>query len=410
MNRLPALLALLLAACAEPPPAAPGAPLKDMLDLAAAAPADGLRPRLESLARAIQEPNIRSKALGAVDQIVAAADLHRRVAGLAKDVTDLGGKATLEPGGPAWMREVTGDGPMELFTRLVGVNLYANVNAHAKDYKLNTRINDGWVDRVAGLPDLRALDLENTDVKGPGLRPVGTLRTLESLNLTLCPVTDEPLAALSELTRVKVLGLASTKVTGIGMKQLQELKKLENLNLHNTPVNDAGLEWIGKLSSLTRLEIVHTQFTDAGAPALAGLVNLERLQVGSRKATGASLAFLRGLPKLRELDVHDGMLAGRLPARRGDQDAAGASRLRRLGRRRKPAAADGSSPAGDLNPREPRRDGCRPGRARRDPDAAQARPSRVKGERRRDRPASRGGSLPRDHPLISSWNFESPGV
>jgi Leucine-rich repeat (LRR) protein len=311
MNRLLAVVALFLASCAGDPPAASAsdaARIKEILNLAAAGPQENLRPRLEAITRTLQDPELRAKTSGALDEIVAAAALHRRLSDLGKEVTELGGLVTLEPGGPAWMRSLAGDPAMQLFDRLVTVSMNDKTNPHFKDYKLNPRVNDAWVERVAGLPDLRTLDIANMDVRGPGLRAAGTLRSLESINLTLTPITDESLAALSGLSRLKVLGLASTKVTGTGMEPLQGLKKLENLNFHSTPVNDAGLEWIGKMASLLRLEIVHTQFTDAGTRALSGLVSLERLQLGSRKATGAGLAFLRDLPKLRELDVHDGML------------------------------------------------------------------------------------------------------
>ncbi|MBI3854906.1 MAG: hypothetical protein HY293_04365, partial [Planctomycetes bacterium] len=238
MNRLALVSFLLLVSCAG----MKDATLKEVLDVAAGSTAEDLRPRLEAAARTIDDPALRKKTLDALDEIVAAARFHQRSTVLAKELTELGGKATFEPGGPAWMREAAGDPPMALFDRVVGVSLSAGVNAHAKDYKLNTRISDDWTGRLAGLPDLRTLNLENTDVKGAGLRTVGTLATLESLNLTLCPVTDEPLTALAGLTRLKVLGLASTKITGTAMKDLQELRKLENLNCHNTPVNDAGLE------------------------------------------------------------------------------------------------------------------------------------------------------------------------
>lgn len=215
--------------------------------------------------------------------------LTQDVDALLKELAAIGAKGVVEDG------------------RLVSVSLYMKVDAHAKDYKLNDKIGDAWVEKLAGLPHLRSLDLENTDVRGPALKTVGTLKTLESLNLTLCPVSDEHFDRLGALTNLKVLGLASTKVDGTGARHLGA--RLENLNCHNCPISDAGLEAIGKLASLTRLEIVHTRFTDAGAPALKGLVNLERLQLGSRGATGASLAVVAVLPKLRELDVHDGLLS-----------------------------------------------------------------------------------------------------
>ncbi|HVE40055.1 MAG TPA: hypothetical protein VNM14_09225 [Planctomycetota bacterium] len=310
MMRLQALLLLLAVSCADPASSPPdGSPLTAILEEAAAGPDDGLRARLEARAREIRDPELRSRTMSALDEIVAAARNHRKIEALRKDVGPLGGLVTLEPGGPAWMRSAAGDAPMRLFERLVLVSLNDKTNPHFKDYKLNTAVNDAWLERIAGLPDLRSLDVANADIRGPGLRHAGTLRSLESINLTLTPITDDGLPALADLESLKVLGLASTKVTGTGMRTLQGLRRLENLNFHSTPVNDAGLEWIGKMSSLRRLEIVHTQFTDAGTPALAGLVALERLQLGSRKATGAGLAFLKDLPKLRELDVHDGMLS-----------------------------------------------------------------------------------------------------
>lgn len=289
-------------------PADDTARLKEILAEAARGPSEGLREKLASRCGSLEDPALRARALEEVDPIVAAAALQPRISGLEKELAELGGKAEVEPGGPAWLRERCGPEPLRLFDRLVGVSLYMKVDAHAKDYRLNVRIDDAWVERLAGLPDLRRLDLENTNLRGPALKAVGTLRGLESLNLTLCPVTDGFFAPLGELARLRVLGLASTKVTGSGLGGLQGLQQLENLNCHSAPIDDAGLACIGKLGSLLRLEIVHTQFSDGGTEALAGLARLERLQLGSRKASGAGLAVLARLPRLQELDVHDGLL------------------------------------------------------------------------------------------------------
>src|SRR5262245_23595384 len=159
MNKHFALLALLSMSCADPEPARDsGATLREMLQLAAEGPADSLRPRLETLARTISDPEIRRKTLDALDSIVVAADLHRKAGVLVKEVAELGGKTTVEPGGLPWMRELAGDPAMAVFERLVMVALSTGTNAHAKDYKLNTRVSDDWTSRLTSFPDLRALN------------------------------------------------------------------------------------------------------------------------------------------------------------------------------------------------------------------------------------------------------------
>jgi hypothetical protein len=263
------------------------------------------RARLETLASGISGPDLREKTLGILDDLLKAASLSRRGRALEKEMGELGGQVSWEPGGPAWLRSRVGDPPMKVFDRLVTIDLHDRTNPHFKDYHLNTRVNDEWLEKVAGFPDLRSLDVGNADIRGPGLRFVGTLTALESINLTLTPITDEALPPLASLSKLRVLGLASTKVTGTGLRSLADLP-IENLNCHSTPVDDAGLAEISRLKKLLRLEIVHTKFTDEGARHLSALKTLERLQLGSRNATGAGLAGLRELPKLAELDLHDG--------------------------------------------------------------------------------------------------------
>src|SRR5262249_35532657 len=165
------------------------------------------------------------------------------------DVKALGGTTQTEPGGPDWLRKQVGDEPMQLFTKLVGIDLQDR-SIPIKSGIKNERITDDWLTRIDGLPDLRTLDISITVVKGPGLKYVGTCKNLEALNITLTFVTDESLAHLRDLTKLRVLALASTKCTGEGLKECGGLTKLENLNFHYTPVNDAGLEQIAKLTSL----------------------------------------------------------------------------------------------------------------------------------------------------------------
>src|SRR5262245_25150517 len=105
------------------------AALKGMLDLLNQGPAPDLQARLESGAKSIRDAELRTKAGQAVEEMVTAAALHARIAALVKELSTAGAKTTMEPGGPAWMREAAGAASMAPFDRLVGLSLYMNVNA-----------------------------------------------------------------------------------------------------------------------------------------------------------------------------------------------------------------------------------------------------------------------------------------
>jgi hypothetical protein len=268
---------------------------------------DGMHKHLAALADQVGNAKLRDRTRQLLPELERATILHARVRRVLADLKAVQGIAQTEPSGPPWLRDLVGGESMQVFTKLTGIDV-CDRSIPIKSGIKNERITDAWLERMADLPDVRALDISVTVVKGPGLTVVGTLKNLESLNLTLTLVTDPHLVHLRGLTKLRALYLASTKCTGEGLKDLGGLNQLDNLNCHSAPVNDAGLEQIGRLTSLQRLEIVHTHFTDAGAQHLSRLTNMRRIQLGSREATGAAVAPLRAMTKLRELDLHDGLV------------------------------------------------------------------------------------------------------
>jgi hypothetical protein len=287
------------------------AALKKLLATAAAWSAGGksqidseIKHQLAGIVATLGDAALRERAKRMLPELERALVLHRRVLPFLKDIQAVKGTAKTEPGGPAWLRDLVGAESMGIFDRLTVLDIY-DPKIPIKSGRMNDQVTDKWLERIAGLPDVRSLNLQSAAIQGPGLRYVGTLKSLDTLNLTLTPISDPPLVQLKGLTNLRSLYLASTKVKGEGLRHLK-LTRLENLNLHSAPVNDAGLEQIGLLTSLERLEIVHTHFTDKGAVHLRNLTRLRRLQLGSPEGTGASLAHLRGLTSLHELDLHDG--------------------------------------------------------------------------------------------------------
>ena len=72
---------------------------------------------------------------------------------------------------------------------------------------------------LAGLTELRLLDLSHAKISDAGLRHLAGLRRLQSLRLyDVANVTDAGLAHLKGLTDLRELNLGITSVTGEGMK------------------------------------------------------------------------------------------------------------------------------------------------------------------------------------------------
>jgi len=88
------------------------------------------------------------------------------------------------------------------------------------------------------------------------------------LNLAGTKITDGGLAAVAGLPKLTRLHLERTGITDAGLSQLAGLQHLEYLNLYGTKVTDAGLESLKGLSKLKKLFLWQTEVTKDGAVAL----------------------------------------------------------------------------------------------------------------------------------------------
>ncbi|HEY8378065.1 MAG TPA: hypothetical protein VIK91_16320, partial [Nannocystis sp.] len=95
-----------------------------------------------------------------------------------------------------------------------------------------TGLPPGWVDEVAALTSLTALDLRNCEADVDDVRRLTALSGLRSLGLGFNPVGGEAfvrvLATLPELT---ALDLSLTKITSDTIRALASLTRLEALEL-----------------------------------------------------------------------------------------------------------------------------------------------------------------------------------
>ncbi len=255
--------------------------------------------------KAVSDLKVRNKIqeLG----VISVAAKHQRDKPLLAEIKRLGGKATIEVTAPMWLREIVGDSDLQVFGRIVEIDLNERTDGHKKTEpkKLTDRVTNDTLKLLADQDMLRRLELSGTAITSDGFVHLKNLKNLERLNVCLTAADDRGFEHLAGLTKMKRMTVCASKITGSGFKHLQGMKQLESINLHSSPASDEGLAAIGKLTSLKRLEIVHTNVTDAGITHLAGLVNLQQFHVHGPTTTPAALPFLGEMKELYELDIYD---------------------------------------------------------------------------------------------------------
>src|SRR5229473_7744538 len=127
-----------------------------------------------------------------------------RQRGAIREIERVGGKLSMRPRGPAWLRDRIGEQRMKLFDEVIEVDL-------KRKY---VQAIMGQIERLTGL---------------------------QKLVLSEANVTDQDLAHLGKMTNLRTLKLDRTQVTNAGIAHLKELVNLEKLSLANTRVSDAGL-------------------------------------------------------------------------------------------------------------------------------------------------------------------------
>jgi internalin A len=169
-----------------------------------------------------------------------------------------------------------------------------------------TRIFDGTLAIVSGLPQLEALDIAGTQVTENGLEGLVPLTRLKELSLgksrlgnraldilRLLPaleyldlagarsgsggrmekggaaMPDTTPRAISTLTDLRVLKLGYSQIGTPGLRILESLHKLEKLSLACCPrVGDEALTELAKWKSLRYLDVQETSVTSAGVETL----------------------------------------------------------------------------------------------------------------------------------------------
>jgi hypothetical protein len=164
------------------------------------------------------------------------------------------------------------------------------------------RFGDGALHTLRHCESVERLELERTQITGPGLAMLARLPQLAELVLHDRDVGEAGFAALTQVARLRRLELSGhaedPRLIGLGA-----LVGLEQLRLRYPELDDRAMVEIGKLQRLRELDLGGSALSDAGLAPLATLTGIEVLGLSHTRVTNRGLAHLAALTKLRQLEL-----------------------------------------------------------------------------------------------------------
>jgi len=169
----------------------------------------------------------------------------------------------------------------------------------------DTDLTDTGMTHIAKFQKLQRLSIFYCDVSNRGLRYLAQLPDLETLNLDSRDISDEGLRHLRKLTKLKNLDVFSGRITDVGCGHLSKIKSLETLELCGGSIGDQGCSYLGSLENLTSLNLSQNErISNRGAAALAALSKLKALNLSNTRVNGSALCYFSELCELQSLSLY----------------------------------------------------------------------------------------------------------
>lgn len=198
--------------------------------------------------------------------------------------------------GPLWNRNADGGKDLSQLLKFLAPVSTLEKLTFSDHFLDRIRFRDAGLESIATLTGLHELALRQAEVKGSGLRH---FVNLQSLDVTLCPLTD--LLSLAGMKQLRRLWAGDTFISDLA--PLAGLTALEDLDLHGTGVRDETVPHLAALRALRRLDLQGTAITDAAVGTLEKLPALESLNLYRTKISNAGLERLSKLTRLRDIDI-----------------------------------------------------------------------------------------------------------
>ncbi|MBN2476529.1 MAG: hypothetical protein JXB62_18085 [Pirellulales bacterium] len=178
---------------------------------------------------------------------------------------------------------------------------------------IEARIQAGDLNSLQTMHRLRVLALRRSDVDGDALQYVRDLTSLEEIDLTSVPLSNDDLAYFKRLRNLRFLGLSDCGLDGRALPYLHDLECLERLDFaSDRPVSENQLRQISGLQSLRSIELYGCRIPGEALIHLARLQKLEEVGLGDNPlVSDDDLECLTTLASLRVLDLRQCGLNGK---------------------------------------------------------------------------------------------------
>jgi Leucine-rich repeat (LRR) protein len=165
-------------------------------------------------------------------------------------------------------------------------------------------VNPDDLMHLDGYPSLKRLRIgsvkQSSDTSIASLHHLGTVKSLEYLDLTGCGLNDDAVEFLKDLPNLETLILKDNAFSARVLGFLPDAKKLKELDISENEIS-APIEGIARLSSLRRLDLSwNFGIVDSELESLRPLTALEELNLKRTSITGSGLQYV---PNLKSLDA-----------------------------------------------------------------------------------------------------------
>lgn len=166
--------------------------------------------------------------------------------------------------------------------------------------------------------NLRSLDLHSNRISDSVPQEIGTLRSLDYLDLSKNNLTGLLPASFGNLTKLGILYMNGNKFSGSIPEQIAQLSSLKKLYLQRNQLNGFIPAALGNMRNLYRLRLFGNRLSGSIPRELGMLRSLEYFDVSRNNLTGSIPSSFGNLRNLAILYLEDNELSGFIPSSLGN--------------------------------------------------------------------------------------------